>query len=142
MAPAKQGDTIKANYTGRLEDGAVFDSSENREPLQFVIGEGRLIPGFEAAVLGMNPGETKTVKIPADEAYGLHIDELVMKVDKKMLPPGLEPKIGQQLELKQQNGELFLVEVKEVAENFIVLDGNHPLAGKDLTFEIRLEEIS
>lgn len=141
MAEAKKGDTVKVHYQGTFDDGTVFDASVDREPLQFVIGEGSLIPGFENAIVGMNPGEKKTEKIPADEAYGPHFKELLISVDKKQLPPDLEPQIGQQLQINQEEGKTTIVTISEITEESVTLDANHPLAGKDLTFELELVDV-
>ena len=141
MAQAKNGDTVKVHYTGKLEDGTVFDSSTNRDPLQFTIGEGRVIPGFEQAVVGMNPGESKTTKVPADKAYGPHRKEMVLVVDRNQLPVDLKPKIGQQLQSRQADGGTMRVTVTDVSESSVTLDANHPSAGKDLTFDVQLVEI-
>jgi peptidylprolyl isomerase len=142
MAQAKTGDKVKVHYTGKLNDGTVFDTSADREPLQFTIGQGQLIPGFEQAVVGMEPGESKSVEIPSDQAYGPHRDEMVMVVDRKEIPQDLDPKVNQRLQVRQQDGNTFAVTVTEVTDSNITLDGNHPLAGKDLTFEIKLAEIA
>jgi peptidylprolyl isomerase len=141
MTQAKKGDTVNVHYTGKLEDGTVFDSSVDREPLQFTISEGRIIPGFENGVIGMKPGETKTVNIPADKAYGQHRKDLVLVVDKSKIPSHLEPKVGQQLKLNQPDGRAVPVRVTNITQSKVTLDANHPLAGKDLTFEIELVEI-
>ncbi|MHC1585063.1 MAG: FKBP-type peptidyl-prolyl cis-trans isomerase [Candidatus Syntropharchaeia archaeon] len=141
MAQAKIGDTVKVHYTGKLEDGTVFDTSIDREPLQFTIGERQIIPGFEEAVVGMSPGESKTTKIPSDKAYGPHHRELVVVVNRSQFPENFEPVVGEQLEIRQPGGHPILVMVTEVSESTVTLDANHPLAGKDLTFEIELVEI-
>lgn len=149
MAQAKAGDTVKVHYTGRLEDGSVFDSSECHDeecgcetgPLEFTIGEGQVIPGFEQAVQGMSIGESKTVTIPVAEAYGDRQDELVAQVPRSDLPPGMEPEVGQQLEVTQEDGSSFPVLVIDVDAESITLDANHPLAGKDLTFDLKLVAI-
>jgi len=149
MAQAKAGDTVKVHYTGRLEDGSVFDSSECHDeecgcetgPLEFTIGEGQVIPGFEQAVTGMSIGESKTVTIPVAEAYGDRQDELVAQVPRSDLPEGMNPEVGQQLEVTQEDGSSFPVLVIDVAEESITLDANHPLAGKDLTFDLKLVAI-
>ena len=140
MAEAKNGDTVRIHYTGTLNDGSVFDSSEGEEPLEFTLGSGQVIPGFEQAVEGMQPGEKKEVKIPSDEAYGAHNDEWVLVVDRENFPEHIEPEPGQQLELSQ-NGQSFTVTVTEVSDDSVTLDANHPLAGKDLTFALELVEI-
>jgi len=142
MATAKNGDTVKVHYTGKLNDGTVFDSSKDRDPLEFKLGEGQIIPGFEEAVVGMNPGDSKTAVIPEERAYGPHRDEMVMTVDRGRLPGDIDPQVGQQLTVSQPKGDSFNVVVTEVTDDKVTLDGNHPLAGKELTFEIQLVEIA
>ena len=141
MAQAKTGDVVKVHYTGKLDDGTVFDSSANREPLEFKIGEGQLIPEFEQAVVGMNPGDAKTIQIASDNAYGPYNKEMVIELERKDLPENLDPKVDQKLQVRQESGQEFVVTVTAVTETSVTLDGNHPLAGKDLTFEIELSEI-
>jgi peptidylprolyl isomerase len=141
MAQAKNGDTVKVHYTGKLDDGTVFDTSANREPLQFTIGEGQLIQDFEQAVVGMNPGDSKTVQIPSDNAYGPHHEEMIMVVERNQFPDDLEPKVDQMLQVRQQDGQTYTVRVTDVSESKVTLDANHPLAGQDLTFDIQLSEI-
>ena len=141
MMQAKVGDTVRVHYTGKLPDGTTFDTSLQREPLEFTLGQGELIPGFEQAVVGMSPGETKTETIPADQAYGVRRPEMVFEVDRGQLPPGLDPQVGQRLQMTQPNGAAIPVVVIEATESHITLDANHPLAGKDLVFEITLVEI-
>ena len=141
MAQAKNGDTVKVHYTGKLNDGTVFDSSEGREPLEFVVGTGEIIPGFEEAVIGMNEGETKTVTIPADKAYGPHNDELVLVVGREQVPPDLKVKIGDLLQVTLPDGHRVDVTVTALNDEAVTLDANHPLAGQDLTFEIELVSI-
>jgi peptidylprolyl isomerase len=139
---AKDGDTVQVNYTGKLADGTVFDSSVGRDPLEFTLGKGDMIPGFEKAVLGMKVGEKKTITIPADEAYGPHLDEMVIEVSRDRLPKDREPKVGQMLETTAQNGETIRFTITNVSDNgTVTLDANHPLAGKDLTFDIELLKI-
>ena len=138
MVPAKLGDTVIVHYTGKLEDGTEFDSSVGKEPLQFRLGEGEVIPGFEAAVVGMAPGESKTQLIPADEAYGPHMEDMVIAVDRQQIPPDMPVELGIQLQLQDPSGQVIPVTVVEVGEDAVVLDANHPLAGEDLTFEIQL----
>ncbi|MBE9126097.1 MULTISPECIES: FKBP-type peptidyl-prolyl cis-trans isomerase [unclassified Coleofasciculus] len=142
MIQAKLGDTVKIHYTGKLEDGTVFDSSVNREPLEFTIDGGQVIPGFEQAVVGMTPGESKTQTIPMDKAYGPHRSELVLEVTREKIPPDLQPEIGQQLQIQQPNGQTIPVVITEVTNSNVVLDANHPLAGEDLTFDIELVDIA
>ena len=141
MAQAKHGDTVKVHYTGKLEDGTVFDTSINRDPLQFTIGEGQIIPGFEQAVVGMNPGESKTTKVPADKAYGPHHKEMVLVVDRNQFPVDLKPEVGQKLQIRRTDGQTTVVTVTAVSGSSVTLDANHPLAGKDLTFDIQLIEL-
>ncbi len=141
MAQAKSGDTVKVHYTGKLENGTVFDTSINRDPLRFTIGEGQVIPGFEQAVVGMNPGESKTTKVPVDKAYGPHRKEMVMAVNRNQFPVHLKPEVGRRLQIRKADGRTIGVTVADVSESSVTLDANHPLAGKDLTFDIQLLEI-
>ena len=136
---AKTGNTVKVHYTGTLTNGTVFDTSIEREPLQFTIGQGQLIPGFEQAVIGMKVGESTTVNIPAAEAYGLHRDDLVFAMERSQLPDNIE--VGQQLQMMQTDGSTVVVTVIEISETTAMIDANHPLAGEDLIFEIELVEI-
>jgi peptidylprolyl isomerase len=142
MLRAKPGDHVKVNYTGKLKDGTMFDSSVNREPLRFVLGEGDIIPGFENAVLGMSPGETKTETIPFWLAYGPRLEELVVTVERDRLPMELIPHVGQELELRNEEGKTSAFVITDVNDTSVTLDGNHPLAGKDLIFDIELLEIA
>lgn len=141
MVEAKNGDTVTVHYTGRLKDGTVFDSSANRDPLEFTLGEGLLIPGFEQAVLGMSPGESKTAEVSADQAYGPHREEMVVEIDRQEFPPHFQPEVGQQLQIPQSEGQVARLIVIAVSEQKVTLDANHPLAGRDLTFDIQLVEI-
>ncbi len=138
--PAKEGDTVKVHYKGKLEDGNVFDSSEGKEPIEFKLGEGKIIPGFEKAVSGMEKGEKKTVKVASDDAYGPVKEEAVVALDKKQLPPDIKPQKGQLLQM-QKEGQTIVVNVTDVGEEKITIDANHPLAGKDLVFDLELVEI-
>ncbi|NEQ28238.1 MAG: peptidylprolyl isomerase [Microcoleus sp. SIO2G3] len=141
MAQAKAGDTVTVHYTGKLDDGTVFDSSIEREPLQFEIGSGSLIPGFEQAVVGMSPGESKTSSIAADQAYGPHYEEMVLVIDRNQVPADAPMEVGTQLQLRQETGEMIPVIITDVNEAEITLDANHPLAGEELTFDIQLVAI-
>ncbi len=141
MAQAKPGDTVRVHYKGELDDGTVFDSSEGREPLQFTIGGGQIIPGFDRAVVGMEPGNSKTEHIPCSDAYGPHRTEMMVEVERSMVPDDLELVVGQHLELRGNDGTSVPVRVAEMGESTVKLDGNHPLAGKDLIFTIELVEI-
>ena len=138
---ASDGDTVRVDYTGTLEDGTTFDTSVGSEPLEFTLGEGNVISGFEKAVYGLQVGKSKTVTIPTEEAYGPHRDDLVIVVEREQLPADLDPKVDQQLQMQQTDGRTAVVIVTDVSETTITVDANHPLAGKDLTFEIELVEI-
>jgi len=138
---AKQGDTVRVHYTGRLEDGTVFDSSVDRDPMELTLGAGEVIPGFEQAVVGMNPGESKTFGVPAEQAFGPYREELVYEIERRMVPPDLHLEIGQQLALRQPQGPSVWVTVTEISESSVTLDANHPLAGEDLSFDVQLVEI-
>ncbi|MEX2608598.1 MAG: peptidylprolyl isomerase [Gemmatimonadota bacterium] len=141
MAQASNGDKVSIHYTGRLDDGTVFDTSENREPLGFELGSGQVIPGFEDAVRGMEPGQKQTVTIAAENAYGPRRDDLVMSFPREQLPDGVNPEPGQQLQMQTQEGQAVQVTVRDATEDALILDANHPLAGQDLTFEIELVEV-
>lgn len=141
MVQAKLGDTVKVNYTGKLQDGTVFDSSVDRDPLQFALGQGQVISGFEEAVVGMSPGESKSVTIPSAEAYGPYQDELVIVVDEQQMPSEISVEVGQQLQMRHSSGQAVPVTVTNIAESKVTLDANHPLAGKDLTFDLELVNI-
>jgi peptidylprolyl isomerase len=141
MTQAKQGDTVNVHYTGKLSDGTVFDTSRNRHPLQFTIGKGQVIVGFEQAVDGMKTGESKTVIIPVDDAYGPRREEMIITMERSKLPAGLDPKVGQRLELTQMDDRNILVTVMAVTDSMLTLDANHPLSGKDLLFDIELVDI-
>jgi peptidylprolyl isomerase len=141
MTQAKTGDTIAVEYTGKLDDGTVFDSSVGKDPLQFTLGTGAVIPGFEEAVIGMDTGDSKTVTIPAEEAYGEHNPDLVMVFERERIPPELTVEVGQQLQLQQDNGRAVPVVVTDLSSSEVTLDANHPLAGEDLTFDIQLVAI-
>jgi peptidylprolyl isomerase len=141
MSRVKRGDTVKVQYTGRLENGDVFDASGEKEPVKLKIGNSEVIPGFEQAIMGMTPGESKTTKISALRAYGPHREELVVEIEKERINDDIEPQIGQRLQIKQPDGQEFIVTVTEVSDQKVKLDANHPLAGKDLIFDINLIEI-
>ncbi len=138
MAQAKQGDTVKVHYTGKLEDGTVFDTSKNRGPLQFTIGKGQVIAGVEEAVAGMNIGESKTATVPIDKGYGPRRDDMVVTVNRNQLPGDVRPDVGQRLEIKQADDQVILVTVTDATDSTITIDANHPLAGKTLTFDLEL----
>lgn len=140
-AKAKTGDTVQVNYTGKLADGTVFDSSIGKQPLEVILGKGQVIPGFEKAILGMKVGDNKTVTISANDAYGPFRKELIFEVPKENLPAGAEPQVGQQLRGSKADGSTMIATITRVSEKTVTLDGNVPLAGKDLTFEIGLVKI-
>lgn len=142
MSQAKSGDTVKIHYTGTLEDGTEFDSSAGREPLEFAIGSGQVIPGFDNAVDGMTVGDNITVTIPAGEAYGERHDQLVQEVPRTALPEDMNPEIGMQLQSQSPDGQIMNLLVTAVEVESITVDGNHPLAGQALTFAIELVEIA
>lgn len=157
MAQAKNGDKVRVHYTGTLEDGSIFDSSEKGAdecsddacgcggqagaPMEFVIGEGHLIPKFEAAVIGLEPGQRVQVSIASEEAYGPRAEEMVAVIERSEIPGDINPEPGQQMEVILQDGSAMPVMVTEVSDTTITLDANHPLAGQDLTFDIKLVEI-
>ena len=141
MATIKKGDTVKVHYTGTIADGTVFDTSKEREPLEFTLGEGKLIPGFEKAVEGMGVGDSSSVTIPSDEAYGEKKDDMVIDVERSQIPPDIKPEVGQQLQIQQKDGGAIPVVITDVTEQTVKLDANHPLAGQDLTFEIEVVEV-
>lgn len=141
MATARSGDTVVVHYTGSLDDGEVVASTVGRKPLRFTVGGGRIIGGVEKAVLGMRPGESRTTRIPADEAFGPHYEQMARVVDRSRFPMGPEPAVGQRFEMTEKSGRATVVTVKEISGSKVTLDTNHPLAGKDLTFDIELIEI-
>jgi|Deesub1362B_J571_1020462.scaffolds.fasta_scaffold00365_4 peptidylprolyl isomerase len=142
MRQVAEGDTVRVHYTGRLkEDGTQFDTSQGGQPLQFTVGEGRLIKGFEEAVLGMSVGERRTIVIPSEEAYGPHREELVLRLKREQFPPSISPEVGMPLQLRQPDGGVIDVLITDMDAETVTLDANHPLAGKDLEFEIELVEI-
>lgn len=142
MAKAKEGDTVKVNYNGSLNDGTVFDSSYQREePLKFTIGSRDVIPGFEDQVKGMEIGESKTFTVPSKEAYGQRSDELVIDIERERVPEDIDPQEGMVLQVKGEDGSVSNVQVVGVTDEKVTLDANHPLAGQDLNFEIKLEDI-
>ncbi len=141
MVQAKKGDVVKVHYTGKFEDGTVFDTSIGRDPLEFAVGSRKVIPGFEEAVEGMNPGELKTVSISPEKGYGLHLEELVIEIARDNLPEEVEPVVGQAIQIGESHDKMLQVTVTEVTDSKVVLDANHPLAGKNLVFEIKLLEI-
>ncbi|KLO23772.1 peptidylprolyl isomerase [Marinitoga sp. 1197] len=142
MMKAEKGNTVKVHYTGTLNDGSVFDTSNGREPLEFTLGTGQVIPGFEEAIIGMEIGEKKTITIPSKEAYGEYSEEKVFELPKQNFPSNIDEALGQTVQLGDSTGNVFLAKILEVTDEIVKMDTNHPLAGKDLTFEIELIEIN
>jgi peptidylprolyl isomerase len=141
MKQAESGDTVKVNFTGRLEDGTVFDTTKDGEPFKFTIGEGHIIKGFDSAVSGMSKGEKKTITIPPEDAYEAYRDELKAKVSRKQFPPDIEPEKGLRMIMKQPDGENLEVTIIDIVGDEITIDANHTLAGKRLTFDLELVDI-
>jgi peptidylprolyl isomerase len=141
MTFAQPGNTVRVHYTGKLDDGTIFDSSAGGDPIEFVIGDHHVIPGFEDGVTGMAIGETKTITIPFDQAYGAYDDELVLDVPREQFPDHITPEVGEALQLQQPDGALITVIISEVSDESVTLDANHPLAGEDLTFDLELTAI-
>ena len=141
MAQAAVGDNVKVHYKGSLDDGSVFDSSEGREPLAFQVGSGQVISGFDDAVTGLEVGQSRTVRMPPEEAYGPVQEGLVIEVPKEDLPEGMPMELGMQLQAQNPDGQMVVLSLVEIKENTVMLDGNHELAGQALTFEVELVEI-
>jgi FKBP-type peptidyl-prolyl cis-trans isomerase 2 len=141
MPQAKTGDTVRIHYTGKLNDGTVFDSSRQREPMELKLGGGQVIPGFERAVEGMAPGDSKRVQVTAADAYGHRQDAQVLEFRRSELPPNAPPKVGQRIELQTEGGQKVPAQITNVTEATFTVDANHPLAGKDLTFDLELVDI-
>ena len=141
MQQAQHGDKVKVHYHGTLRTGETFDSSEGREPLEFTVGSGQVIKGFDEGVKGMSVGEKKTVEIPVGDAYGEKNEELIIEFPKAQFPADMNPEVGQQLMMSNGSEQSFPVVIKEVKDDSVLLDANHPLAGQDLVFDIELVEI-
>lgn len=141
MTQAQTGNQVKVHYTGRLDSGQVFDSSADRDPLEFTLGQGQLIPGFEAAVTGMQVGDKKTVTISTEDAYGPRQDDLLFSVERSQLPDHIQPEVGQQLQVNQE-GQTAVVTISELTDTTMTLDANHPLAGENLTFDLEVVEVA
>jgi peptidylprolyl isomerase len=141
MSIAKEGDTVRVHYTGKLEDGTVFDTSEDGASMEFKIGSGDLLKTFEQGIIGMSVGDKKTIHIPMAEAYGPRKDEMIFEFDMARAPEGFAPEIGQELEMYRADGKAVNITVIAKSEKSYTMDCNHSLAGKDLTFDVRLEEI-
>lgn len=141
MSTAGDGDEVTVEYTGKLQDGSVFDTSDDRGPISFTIGDQEVIPGFEDAVVGMEPGESKTTTIAPENGYGHRSDERIFSVERSTLPEELDPDVGDHLEMQTREGQTFPVVVTETGEDAITVDANHPLAGEELTFDIELKAV-
>lgn len=142
MTAVAAGNKIKVHYTGTLDNGEVFDSSREAQPLEFEVGAGQVIPGFDQAVVGMQVGESKQVRIPEEEAYGPYNDNMVFDADPSQFEEGLSPQVGQQFQTQMQDGTPLLLTVKSIEDGKIMLDANHPMAGKALTFDLEVVEIN
>lgn len=142
MERAKYGDKVKVHYTGKLTNGKVFDSSIDRNPMVFTIGQEQMIPDFEQAFIGMRPGESKRISIDSDKAFGPYREDLVSRIIPENISPQLEPKVGQRMEASRRNGQKVVVTITSVTESGVTIDANHPLAGEDLTFDLKLIEIA
>ena len=142
MPTAQKGNKVQVHYTGKLDDGTVFDSSQGGDPLEFTVGQGQVIPGFENGVEGMEIGQSKTVNIPVEQAYGPHRPDGVFDVDRSELPPDMPLQIGMRLQSRHSSGRLIEVTVTEIDDEKVTMDANHPLAGKNLTFDIELVAIA
>jgi len=142
MSQVKEGSAVKVHYTGKLSDGSVFDTSRDGTPLDFKVGDGMVIKGFETAIIGMKAGDTKTVTLAVEDAYGPKRDELLAEVEREKLPQTETLEVGKTLEVQQPDGQSFMVKVVSLTETMVSLDANHPLAGQDLTFDIELLELT
>ena len=141
MQQVKSGDTVKVHYHGRLTDGTVFDSSEGRDPLEFEVGSGMVIKGFDNGVLGMAVGDKRTIEIPVDDAYGPEDPQMIMDFPVDRFPKDMKPEVGMQLNMSNGSGQNFPVIIREVKDDTVILDANHPLAGEDLIFDLEMVEI-
>ncbi|WP_071672524.1 FKBP-type peptidyl-prolyl cis-trans isomerase [Nioella nitratireducens] len=141
MTQATAGSTIALHYTGTLSDGSVFDSSEGRDPLSFTMGQGQIIPGLEAAVEGMSEGDEKTVTVAAEQAYGERDPNAMQQIPRDQIPENIPTDPGTQLQMQAPNGQAIPVVVAEVSDSHVTLDANHPLAGKDLTFAVKVVSV-
>jgi peptidylprolyl isomerase len=138
---AEQGDVVKVHYTGTLDDGSQFDSSVGGEPMEFTIGEGSLLEQFENTVVGMNPGEERTIRIAPEDGYGLKREDLVITIPKNKLAHKMHPEVGQKLQMPSHDGGMIVLNIKEITDDAVIVDANHDLAGKHLNFKIELVEI-
>ena len=142
MSQAKNGDTVKVHFTGRLENGEVFSKAKEDEPFEFTLGSGELIPGFDKGIVGMQVGQIKTITVPPEEAFGERHEDLVVDVNRTHIPEHITPVIGQQLRIRRRSGDLLKVTIADVDEDTVTLDANHPLAGNTLFFEVKLVGIA
>ena len=142
MQQVKKGDTVKVHYHGKLTNGETFDSSEGKEPLEFKVGEGSVIKGFDDGVMGMQIGDKKTIEVPVDDAYGPKNEEMLIEFPKDRFPSDMNPEVGMPLTMSNGSGQNFRVTIIEVKDDSVILDANHPLAGEDLIFDIELVSIS
>jgi peptidylprolyl isomerase len=141
MAQAQNGNKVKLHFTGKLDDGTVFATSADSKPIEFTLGQGQVLPGLEEAVEGMATGESKTVKILSEQAYGPRRDDLMQEIPNEHLPADLTPEVGQQLRIERTDGDPMIVSIAAVSDSAITIDANHPLAGRDLTFDLEMLEI-
>lgn len=141
MNKVKNGDRVKIHYTGKLKDGELFDSSRERQPLEFTVGNREIMPGLENSLIGMEAGDTKSIEVPPEEAFGPRQEELVVEVTKSSLPDHINPCLGQRLQMQDPNGNVIDLAIIEIKEETIILDANHPLAGHTLFFDLELVEI-
>jgi len=139
---AKFGDTVKVHYVAKTKDYIIFDSTIQKEPLEFTIGDGQIIPAFEKALVGMKENEKKTITLISEDAFGPYLEELITTIDRTQLPANLSIKKGQQLQIQQPDGQVMLVKVVDITDQNVTFDANHPLAGKDITFDIHLIHIN
>ena len=142
MSVAKDGDKVKVHFTGKLENGKIFDSSKDSKPLEFTIGAGEMMPGFEKGIMGMTTGDTRTFTVLPEEAYGFRREELVATVEKSHFPPDITPTIGQPLQITMPDGEVLDLVISSIDGDMVTIDANHPLAGESLLFEVELVEIA
>jgi FKBP-type peptidyl-prolyl cis-trans isomerase 2 len=141
MTQAQSGNTVKLHFTGKLDDGTIFATSSDSEPIELTLGRGQILPGIERAVEGMASGESKTIKILSEQAYGPRRDDLTQEIPKEHLPVDLTPEVGQKLRIDRPDGDPMIVSIAAVSDTAITIDANHPLAGKDLTFDLEMVEI-
>ena len=141
MSKVKNGDTVKIHYTGKRKDGELFDTSREQQPLEFTVGNGEIMSGLENSIMGMEAGDTKSIEVPPEEAFGTRQEELVVEIMKSNLPDNIEPYLGQRLQMRNPNGNVIDVAIIEIKEETITLDANHPLAGHTLFFDLELVEI-